>query len=34
MGGFEKVILVFDDHFFKGWKENMDEVSSSLDIDM
>ena len=29
MGGFEKVILVFDDHFFKGWKENLDEVSSA-----
>ncbi len=30
MGGFEKVILVFDDHFYKGWKENMDEVCVCL----
>jgi len=29
MGGFEKVILVWkeDDHFYKNWKENLDEVS-------
>ena len=29
MGGFEKVILVWkeDDHFYKHWKENLDEVS-------
>ena len=27
MGAFEKVILVFDEHFYKGWKENMDEIS-------
>ena len=30
MGGFEKVVLVWDDHFYKGWKEEMDEVCAYI----